>query len=72
MTEERIRIEYWPISPMATVMTGRKRCRAKSPSCCQMDSYCFPSSNMPLVGNQPRPVAKMPSMNMPMTKYGIE
>ena len=71
MIDERIRIEYAPISPRATAVSGSTRWRPRS-NRASTSVLSPPGVVIPEVGNQPRPAAKMMISGMPMTKYGIE
>ena len=73
MTDERMRIEYWPMSPIATVVTGSVKWARKSSGRSNRPVVLGPERQHPRdVGNQRRTVAKTTSSSMPMTKYGIE
>ena len=59
MIDERIRIEYWPIRPSATVASGRTRWRPKSSELVdERRDTSRPTVSIPDVGNQPRPVGE--------------
>src|SRR4029079_10721865 len=52
MIDERIRIEYWPMSPRATVATGRTRWADRSARYASGESWANPSVVLPKRGTQ--------------------
>ena len=71
MIAERMRMEYPPMRPSDTAVSGSTRWWSRS-SRYGIGSVGPPDVVIPDVGNHPRPAAKMMINGMPMTKYGIE
>ena len=72
MIDERIRIEYAPMSPSDDRRQRQDEVAAEVEQRPSSGVLSPPGVSIPDVGNQPRPAAKMMISGMPITKYGIE
>ena len=72
MIDERMRIEYPPMSPRLIVASGSTVCLPMSMTWSISGAVASPGVDMPDVGNQWSSAAKMMISGMPITKYGIE